>query len=121
MRNWAAYAGAALLIGLCGVTVALVVGSGETVLAVVLSAAVAWGIQAVAFALLVRVKDRTDLFMVAWLGGIVLRFAAVGVVAFWVTRRGTPSPTVTLVSLVAFVFVMVMVEPLFLRKGRSTG
>jgi len=121
VKQWAAYAGLGLLVAAIGIVLALVVASGETVRAVAFSAVLAWGIQAVAFAALVLVRDRTNLFMVAWLGGIALRFLAVGVVAFWVTRSGTLPPSPTLVSLVAFVFVMLLMEPLFLKKGRTEG
>jgi hypothetical protein len=111
VKSWAAYTALALFVGIVGVVLALIASTGDTVRAVVFSAVLAWGIQAVAFAALVQVSDRPDRFMIAWLGGIVLRFAAVGAVAF----------SVTLVSLVAFIFVMLMFEPLFLRKGRPTG
>ena len=121
MKRWGAYIGLCLLVCGVGITLALVAASGETVRAVTFSAVLAWGIQAVAFAALVLVRDRTDLFMVAWLGGIVLRFVAVGAVAFWVTRSGVLPPSPTLVSLVAFVFVMLLMEPLFLKKGRLDG
>lgn len=121
MTAWAAYVALALLVGVVGVVVSLIASSGDTVRAVAFSAVVAWGIQAVAFAALVQVGTRPDRFMIAWLGGIVLRFAAVGAVALWVTRSDALPPSATLVSLVAFMFVMLMLEPLFLRKGRQTG
>jgi len=121
MRAWLAYAGLALLIGVVGVALAALVGPAATVRAVMFAAVLAWGVQVVAFAALVYVRGDNDRFMIAWLAGIVLRFAAVGVVAFWVTRSGVFPPSPTLVSLVAFVFVMLMLEPLFLRKGQPTG
>jgi phosphoglycerol transferase MdoB-like AlkP superfamily enzyme len=121
VKAWAAYSALALLVGVVGVVLALIASTGDTVRAVVFSAVLAWGIQAVAFAALVQVSARPDRFMIAWLGGIVLRFAAVGAVAFWVTRSGALPPSATLVSLVAFIFVMLMLEPLFMRKGRQTG
>lgn len=121
MRAWLAYAGLALLIGVVGVALAALVAPGETVRAVLFAAVLAWGVQAVAFAALAYVRGDASRFMFAWLGGIVLRFAAVGVVAFWVTRSEVLPPSPTLVSLVAFVFVMLLLEPLFLRKGQPTG
>lgn len=121
MKTWVSYAGLTLVVGLVGVILASVAGTAETVRAVTFSAVLAWGLQAVAFAVLLRVRDRPGPFMVGWLGGIVMRFAAVGVVAYWVTRTGALQPTVTLLSLVACMFVMLMLEPVFLRKGRQTG
>jgi hypothetical protein len=53
--------------------------------------------------------------------GLVLRMGLVGGVAIWVTRTAVLPPATLLVALVAFVFVLLLLEPLFLRKGTSTA
>jgi len=121
MKAWLGYVGVALLLVVAGVALALVTGPGPVVRGVLFSGVLAWCIQAVAFAALLRVRGRSDLFMFAWLGGIALRFVVVAVVGIRVTRTGALPASSTLVSLVAFVFVMLMFEPLFLRKGQPTG
>ena len=49
-----------------------------------------------------------------WLAAAV-RFAAVGVVAVWLTQAERYDPATVLVGMVAFIFVLVLLEPLFLR------
>ena len=50
---------------------------------------------------------------------VVLRFGAVGAVAFWLSRSPVLPRDVTLVSLVGFVVVLLFLEPLFLKQGRA--
>ena len=115
VRAWVAYAltaagviaGAALVIAL--------VGGPAVSRAVWISAVFAFGLQAGAFAMLLLVRDRTELFMAGWLGGMVLRFAAVGGMAFYASRYTTLPLEILLLSLVGFVFVLLLLEPVFLR------
>ncbi|HUP89932.1 MAG TPA: hypothetical protein VM100_11290, partial [Longimicrobiales bacterium] len=72
--SWLAYAGAGLI---STVVVAVIVGSllGETdAKAVWFAAAAAYLIQLGAFALLLFMRDSPNLFLSAWLGGMVVRF-----------------------------------------------
>lgn len=85
--------------------------------AVWFAAASAWVIQAVAFGALVSVRKRRRRFLWGWVGGVAFRFLAVVVLAFWATRRATFPARPALMTLVAFVFVLVLVEPLFLRMS----
>lgn len=78
------------------------------------AAGIAWPVQLAAFVMLLAGREGSR-FMLAWLGGMALRFAAVGVSAVWVTRVDGPDPASLLLSLVGFVFVLVLLEPLFLR------
>ena len=104
----------ALLLGLLGLGVVAVFGAAEPS-AVWVAAVIAWVVQLAAFiALLVGRRTGTG-FMLSWAGGTLLRFAVVAVAAVWVTRVGSPDPASMLVSLVGFVFVLVLLEPLFLR------
>ena len=106
-RAWVAYAVAA-----AGVT-ALVAG-GALVLtdsagrAIAAGAGLALGVQLVAFGLLLAVRDQAHLFLAGWLGGMVVRFGAVGACVYL-----GPRPMV--LSLVGVVFVLLMLEPVFLR------
>jgi hypothetical protein len=97
----------------------LLVGPGSAG-AVWFAAVLAYVLQLAAFAALVLVRERHELFLLGWGVGMMLRFAAVGVVAFWLTRDPVFPPRPALVSLVAFVFILLMLEPLFLRRGVQT-
>lgn len=80
------------------------------------SAALAYALQVVAFGLLVAVRERQHLFLLGWLAGLVLRFGAVGVVAYWLTHDPVYPRGAALLSLVGFVFLLLLLEPLFLRR-----
>lgn len=109
---WYGAVSAVVLTGLA-VLVAALVGSADAV-AVRLAAGIAWPVQAGAFVVLVEGRKRVS-FVAGWAGGMALRFAAVGAAAIWVTRADGPEPASLLLSLVGFVFVLVLLEPLFLR------
>jgi hypothetical protein len=115
LRSWLAYSvvGAALTIA-----VALLVswlGGAEISKAVWLAASFAWVLQMLAFALLLLVRDQASLFMAGWLGGMMLRFGAVAGLAFYASRFTTLPLAALLLSLVGFVFLLLLLEPVFLR------
>jgi hypothetical protein len=114
MRAFLSYgvASAVLVAALVAGVVALVESADAG--AVRLAGLIAWPVQLAAFAALVRGRAGMG-FMAAWATGMALRFAAVGGAALWVTRVDGPDPASLLVSLVGFVFVLVLLEPLFLR------
>ena len=116
MKAWGAYALTAVaLTGLTGaITTQLVAASA--VRAVWLGAGVAFAVQLVAFAALVALRDRGTLFMVGWAGGMFLRFSAVGALAFWLSRTDAFPRAAALISLAGFVFMLLLLEPLFLRR-----
>jgi hypothetical protein len=115
LRAWTAYAlTAAVLTAVAAVLISLVGGAGIRSV-VWLSAGFAFALQTIAFTLLLLVRDRTDLFMAGWLGGMVLRFAAVGGLAFYASRFTSLPLAALLLSLVAFVFLLLLLEPVFLR------
>ncbi len=115
MVSWLAYAAgsAVLLVGLVVVELA-VVGSADPS-AVWLAAVVAWSVQLGAYAALLAGRRRGAGFVVGWASGMLVRFAAVGAVALWVTRKPELDAASALLSLVAFMMVLVLLEPLFLR------
>ena len=114
MRAMLAYAAASAV--LLAALVALVVGWVDAAdpAGVRLAAWIAWPVQLAAFGVLVAGRSAVG-FVAGWAGGMALRFAAVGAAALWVTRAAGPDPASLLVSLVGFVFVLVLLEPLFLR------
>jgi hypothetical protein len=115
LRAWTAYSLTALVVtAVAAVLISLVGGAGITK-AVWLSAGFAFALQTLAFTMLLLVRDRTELFMAGWLGGMVLRFAAVGGLAFYASRYTTLPLAALLLSLVAFVFLLLLLEPVFLR------
>jgi hypothetical protein len=114
------YAGAGLVVVLAGAGVAMLFVTAQEAGAVWFSAGLAWVLQLIAFAALIAVRARNDLFLAGWLGGLVLRFGVVGAVAVWLSRSAVFPLEAALVSLVAFVFVLLLMEPLFLRRGLQT-
>jgi hypothetical protein len=120
LRSWLAYAGAALAVAVCGGWLGGVI-AGPSAGGVWFAAALAWTIQLIAFGLILALRDNAQLFMVGWLGGMMLRLVVVGGLALWLTRSEALPPAPTLVSLVVFVFVMLLLEPVFLKRGRTTA
>ncbi len=114
-KAWLAYAvtGLAVLVVAAGLGTLLV--SDEAVPALWFSAGIAYGLQLIAFAGLVMVRNRAQLFLAGWLTGMALRFGAVGGVAWWLSRSAVLPREAALVSLVAFVFLLLILEPIFLR------
>ena len=117
MRAWVAYAGTALAVTLAGALLATLVVAAPARGAVWFAALVAYLLQLIAFAALIAVRNRHELFLLGWLSGLVLRFGALGVVAYWLSRTRAYPLAPALLSLVAFVFVLLLLEPLFLRRG----
>ncbi len=114
MRAFLAYgAASAALLAALAAGVAAVVQTADAA-GVRQAAVIAWPVQLAAFAMLVKGRRGMG-FMAAWASGMALRFAVVGGAALWVTRTEGPDPASLLVSLVGFVFVLVLLEPLFLR------
>jgi hypothetical protein len=110
-----AYAGVALAVVLAVVAGAQWFAEPPARGAIMLSAAVAFALQLLAFAVLVVVRGRGSLFTVGWAAGMALRFMGLAGMAFWVTRRDAPAAEAALVSLVGVMFVLVLLEAIFLR------
>ncbi|MGH7503461.1 MAG: hypothetical protein ACREL7_17180 [Longimicrobiales bacterium] len=117
MRVLLAYAVAGLVMVVVAWVSAGLVFAGEAVQAVRVSAAVAYVVQLIAFGLLLATRDAHRLFVVGMVGGMGLRLCAVAVLGFWVTRTEAYPAAAFLVSLVAFLFLLLLLEPLFMRKG----
>ena len=115
LRAWVAYALFSLVIvaGMAGL--ATVVVDAASARAVWFSAGVAYTLQLPAFAWLVKSRNESELFLAGWLVGMVLRFGALGGVAWWLSRSAALPREAAMLSLVAFVFVLLIMEPIFLR------
>jgi hypothetical protein len=117
MRAWLVYAGVALVVlVLLALGVVLVV-PGTDAASVWLAAIVAYGVQNLAFAVLLWGRRRTMGFVAGWGGGMGLRFAALAGMAIWVTVSDAHHAESALLSLIGFVMVLVLIEPLFLRMA----
>lgn len=120
MRAWLAYAAVGGVVTLAGAALGSLFVPRGAVSAVWFAAGLAYALQLAAFAGLVAVRERKELFLLGWLGGLVLRFAAVGGVAYWLARSPVFARDAALLSMVAFVFLLLLLEPLFLRRGLQT-
>jgi hypothetical protein len=115
LRAWIAYALAgAVLTVVLGLIVSLL-GGADITKAVWLAAGFAYALQTFAFGLLLLARDQASLFTAAWAGGMLLRFGAVGGFAFWAPRFSTLQPGTLLLSLAGFFFLLLLLEPVFLR------
>lgn len=81
------------------------------------AAVAAYGLQVVAFAALWSVRERVNAFLVAWGGGTLVRLGAVFALGLWLTRGAVEAAAPLLVSFAAFLFVLLLLEPLFFRAG----
>jgi len=121
VRRWLSYAAAGLLLTLAAalVTAALVRDEGRA--GVWFAAGLAYLLQLAAFGVLLAVRDDPQHFLVGWAGGILLRFGALGAVAFWLGRRPVLPRAETLLSLVGFMMLLLLLEPVFLNARRGRG
>lgn len=106
-------------LGIVGVGVALlgVFLNDEGRRGAVLAGLIAYPVQVSAFWLLLRAKDRPSPshFIVWWGAGIALRVAVVAAVGVASSRLVSVEPASLLLSLIGFFFVMLLMEPVFLK------
>ncbi|HEY0671768.1 MAG TPA: hypothetical protein VGD27_05855 [Longimicrobiales bacterium] len=114
-KAWLAYALAGLVLVVLITIVAAALVNDAMRPAIVAAAVIAYGLQLVAFALLLALRDKPHLFMAGWLGGMLLRFGALGACLFWASRTTVLPRTPLVLSLVGFVFMLLLLEPVFLR------
>lgn len=117
LRAWLLYAVVAGVVTAVGITAVSVALGPEARGAVVFAGVLAYVVQLLGFAGLVLVRSRSELFLVGWGAGVMLRLAAVALVALWLSRDPVFPIRPALLSLVAFLFVLLVIEPLFLRQG----
>ena len=115
IKAWLAYAAAGLLATSLVAVVVIAVSPAQNTRAVGTAAVIAYVLQLAAFAALLAVREKNHLFLAGWLGGMLLRFGAVGTILFWSTRSATMPVMPLVLSLVGFVFMLLLLEPVFLR------
>lgn len=105
----------------CAVLVAVSAGGSalwlepDHVRALFVAGGVAMALQVVGFGLLIAAKNHTNRFLAVWVGGTLVRFAAVGIAAWVLVRRGEPDLLTTLLGLAGYLFAMLLLEPAFLH------
>jgi hypothetical protein len=115
LKAWVAYAGAGLAAVVLITIVAAALVEPAVRPAIMIAGGIAYALQLVAFGLLLALRDKPQLFLAGWLGGMLLRFGTLGACVFWASRT-TVLPRAPLVfSLVGFVFLLLLLEPVFLR------
>ena len=115
LRAWMAFAVAGLVVTVALAGLATLFTPAETDQAVWFSAALAYALQLPSFAALIWFRSEAQLILAGWMIGMALRFGALGGVAWWLSRSAAFPREVALVSLVAFAFVLLLMEPIFLR------
>jgi hypothetical protein len=102
------------LIAIVAWVMTFIYGSPDATRAVWMSAAVAFSVQVIAFAI-VKLSAKTNV-IAGWGIGAIMRFAVLGVYALvFVKALGLPSGA-ALVSLAAFFFLSTLIEPLLLKS-----
>lgn len=81
----------------------------------VAAAVVAWPVQVVAFGVLMANRTELKRFLVAWVGGTLVRMLLIGVAAVALTQMTTMAMVPTLLGLAGFFFGLLLLEPLFFR------
>ncbi len=86
-----------------------------------IAAAVALPVQGVSFAALMRFRGKPHGFVGVWVGGVALRMAVVGLVAFLAVVRGAEGLIALLLALAGFLFGLLLLEPMYFKpEARET-
>jgi len=115
LQAWVVYAVTALALTAAVAAIVSRVVSPTEARAVWFSAGLACVLQMIAFAGLLRVRNQAQLFLAVWVIGMALRFGALGGVAWWLSRSAALPREAALLSLVGFVFLLLLLEPVFFR------
>lgn len=86
---------------------------------VLLAAAIAVPVQVLAFSILNRSHGQLNGFLAAWVGGTFLRMLVLAVAAIAVVRSGMEGAVPMLLALAGFFFGLLLLEPMFFRRGPS--
>jgi hypothetical protein len=108
-----AVASLALIAAAAGVMV-LLYQAPDAARAVWTSAAIAFAVQVIAFAI-VKLSAKTNV-MAGWGIGAIIRFLVLGLYALVIVKALGLNSSAALVSLVAFFFVSTLLEPLLLKS-----
>jgi hypothetical protein len=88
---------------------------------VMLAAAVAYPVQVAAFGLLLRARRDPSRFFVWWGAGVMVRIGVVIVIGLVALRIESLGAEALLLSLAGFFFVLLMIEPAFLKGAGRDG
>jgi hypothetical protein len=91
--------------------------SAEAVAAIGWMGAVAWAVQVILFAPLLAARGRRNAFLAAWGGGTLARFAVLGAAAWWIWHSRALPLAPALLALAGFLFLLLLLEPVFFRMG----
>ncbi len=89
----------------------------DGVRAVAWMGAAAWLVQSILFAPLLAARRRLNVFFVAWGGGTLVRLGVIGGAAWWLYRTRALPLAPSLLSLAGFLFLLLLLEPVFFRLG----
>jgi hypothetical protein len=111
-----AYAGAAFVaVSVPTGAVWLWTGS-EVATGVTVAAAVAYAVMVASFAVMIRFRGAGNRFLAAWAGGVLTRLFTLGVATYAVMRVERLAPAPTLLALAGFFFMLLLLEPVYLRE-----
>lgn len=116
LRTWSRYAAVAVVLAGCVVLAGWWAFDDVGRRGLVLGAGTALLVQLPAFGLLVVQPRSSPKFMGAWVAGTLLRLLAVGGVAIVLLVSEDFDPLTALLSLVGLLFVLLLLESLWLRK-----
>ena len=85
------------------------------------AAAVTFLFQVAAFAVLARYAPRPEQGLLVWVGTTIVRMGIVVAIGLSLTWLPALSPVTTLVGCAGFFFVLLILEPLFLARGRASA
>ena len=115
MKSLALFAAASLvLIAAAAGVMVLIYRSPDAAKAVWTSAAIAFAVQVIAFAI-VKLSAKTNV-MAGWGIGAIIRFLVLGLYSLVIVKALGLNSGAALVSLVAFFFVSTLLEPLLLKS-----
>ncbi len=86
---------------------------------VLLAALIAYPVQLVAFRLLERAEQEAGRFFFWWGAGIAIRVTVLILVGLASFRLESVGPAALLLSLAGFFLLLVLIEPMFLNRGRT--
>jgi hypothetical protein len=110
------YAAACLALSTLGILVSWLTMSPEGFAGVVTAAALAVPFQIAAFSALKWAWERPKRVLAVWIGSGILRLALIGVAVALVSAWALPVLH-TLLALTAFLFVMLILEPVFMVRS----
>jgi hypothetical protein len=103
-----------VVIGLAALVLGLVFGGDAGQRAIIVSAAIAWVVQMMAFVIALRLRGWN--VIAAWTLGMLLRLGALMVYGLVGVRALSLAPDAALMSMAVFFFLSTLTEPWFLRS-----